>query len=169
MSDVRIRIRPHQPSDLPELTALYNHYVVTSPVTFDIQPFEVEQRRAWFEHYAPAGRHRLFVAECDGRVCGYATSSLFRPKQAYDPSVETTVYVAAGFTGQGIGARLYRGLFEALEKEDVHRAYAGITLPNPASLALHRSFGFHPVGQYDEVGRKFGRFWTVEWLEKKLS
>ena len=50
----------------------------------------------------------------------------------------------------------------------MHRAYAGITLPNPASLALHRSFGFQRVGQYDEVGRKFGRFWSVEWLEKKL-
>jgi phosphinothricin acetyltransferase len=169
VSDLRVRIRPPQPSDLPELTALYNHYVVTSPVTFDIEPFEVEQRRAWFEHYAPAGRHRLFVAECDGRVRGYATSSLFRSKQAYDPSVETTVYVAAGFTGQGIGARLYQALFEALEKEDVHRAYAGVTLPNPVSLALHRRFGFLPVGQYDEVGRKFGRFWTVEWLEKKLA
>jgi phosphinothricin acetyltransferase len=165
----RVRIRPPLDSDLPELTALYNHYVVTSPVTFDIEPFEVEQRRAWFEHYAPTGRHRLFVAESDGRVRGYATSSLFRTKQAYDPSVETTVYVAAGFTGQGIGAGLYRALFESLEREDVHRAYAGITLPNPASLALHRSFGFQPVGRYDEVGRKFGRFWTVEWLEKKLA
>ena len=167
MSDVRIR--PAQPSDLPELTALYNHYVRTSPVTFDIEPFEVEQRRAWFAHYAPVGRHQLFVAESDGGVRGYATSSLFRAKAAYDPSVETTVYVAEGFTGQGIGARLYRALFDSLAREDVHRAYAGITLPNPASLALHRSFGFQPVGQYDEVGRKFGRFWTVEWLEKKLS
>jgi phosphinothricin acetyltransferase len=168
VSDVRVRIRPPRPSDLPELTALYNHYVVSSPVTFDIEPFEIEQRRAWFDHYAPVGRHQLFVADSDGRVVGYATSSAFRAKPAYDPSVETTVYVAAGLTGQGIGVRLYRALFESLEREDVHRAYAGITVPNPASLALHRSFGFRPVGLYDEVGRKFGRFWNVEWFEKKL-
>ena len=168
MSDLRVGIRPPQPSDLPELTTLYNHYVVSSPVTFDIEPFEVEQRRAWFDHYAPVGRHQLFVADSDGRVVGYATSSAFRGKPAYDPSVETTVYVTAGLTGQGIGARLYRALFDSLEKEDVHRAYAGITVPNPASMALHRSFGFHPIGLYDEVGRKFGRFWNVEWLEKKL-
>ena len=163
-----VRIRPPRSSDLPELTALYNHYVVSSPVTFDIEPFEIEQRRAWFDHYAPEGRHQLFVADSDGRVVGYATSSVFRPKPAYDPSVETTVYVAPGLTRQGIGARLYRALFDALEQEDVHRAYAGITVPNPASLALHRSFGFRPVGLYDEVGRKFGRFWNVEWFEKKL-
>jgi phosphinothricin acetyltransferase len=164
-----VRIRRPQASDLPELTALYNHYVVSSPVTFDVEPFEVEQRRAWFDHYPPAGRHQLFVADSDGRAVGYATSSSFRGRSAYDPSVETTVYVAPGLTGQGIGAQLYRALFDSLAKEDVHRAYAGITVPNPASLALHRSFGFQPVGIYDEVGRKFGRFWSVEWLEKKLS
>ena len=168
MSDVRVRIRQPQPSDLPELTALYNHYVVTSPVTFDIEPFEIEQRRAWFDDHAPVGRHQLFVADSDGRVVGYATSSAFRGKPAYAPSIETTVYVAAGLTGQGIGARLYQALFESLGKEDVHRAYAGITVPNPASLALHGGFGFQRVGLYDEVGRKFGRYWSVEWLEKKL-
>jgi phosphinothricin acetyltransferase len=163
-----VLIRPPLPSDLPELTALYNHYVVTSPVTFDIEPFEVEQRRAWFDHYAATGRHQLLVAEAGGRVLGYATSSQFRVKPAYDPSVETTVYVAAGCTGRGIGGLLYRALFESLAKEDVHRAYAGITLPNPASLALHGRFGFRSVGEYHEVGRKFGRFWTVAWLEKRL-
>jgi phosphinothricin acetyltransferase len=168
VSEAGLRIRPPEPSDLPELTALYNHYVASSPVTFDVEPFAIEQRRAWFEHYAPAGRHRLLVADADGRVVGYATSGLFRVKQAYDPSVETTVYVAQGLTRQGIGDRLYRALFDALAQEGVHRAYAGITLPNPATLALHRRFGFQSVGVYDEVGRKFGRYWSVEWLEKKL-
>ena len=168
MSDASVRIRPPLTSDLPELTALYNHYVVSSPVTFDLEPFRVEQRRVWFDHYTPTGRDQLFVADSGGRVLGYATSSQFRVKAAYDPSVETTVYVAEGFTSRGIGARLYQALFESLAEQDVHRAYAGITLPNPASLALHHRFGFRSVGQYDEVGRKFGRFWSVEWLEKKL-
>jgi phosphinothricin acetyltransferase len=166
VSEVRIRLP--RPSDLPALTELYNHYVRSTPITFDVEPFDVEQRRAWFEHYAPSGRHRLLVAECDGSVAGYTTSSAFRPKAAYDPSVETTVYVAPGLERRGIGTRLYRALFEALAGEDVHRAYAGITLPNPASLALHRAFGFRSVGCYDEVGRKLGRFWSVEWQEKKL-
>jgi phosphinothricin acetyltransferase len=161
-------IRLGRASDLAALTALYNHYVVNTPITFDVDPYDVERRRAWFDHYAPTGRHRLLVAEWEGRLAGYATSSRFRDKAAYDPSVETTVYVAYGLTGRGIGTRLYQALFASLADEDVHRAYAGITLPNPASLALHRAFGFRSVGVYDEVGRKFGRFHTVEWLEKKL-
>jgi phosphinothricin acetyltransferase len=164
----RPRIRPPQPSDLPELTEIYNHYIVSSAVTFDVEPFEIEERRAWFEHYSATGRHQLFVADSGGRVVGYATSSSFRGRAAYDPSVETTVYLAPDHIRQGIGSQLYHTLFDALGRQDVHRAYAGITLPNPASLALHRSFGFRPVGVYDEVGRKFGRFWSVEWLEKKL-
>ena len=57
---------------------------------------------------------------------------------------------------------------EALGEEDVHRAVAGITLPNPASLALHARFGYRSIGVFDEVGRKFGRFWSVQWLERAL-
>jgi phosphinothricin acetyltransferase len=166
VSEVRIRLP--RDSDLPELTSLYNHYVLHTPITFDLEPFDVEQRRAWLAHYAPAGRHRLLVAESEGRVAGYTTSSPFRAKAAYDPSVETTVYVLPGLERRGIGSRLYAALFESLASEDVHRAYAGITVPNPASVALHHAFGFRCVGLYDEVGRKFGRFWSVEWLEKRL-
>jgi phosphinothricin acetyltransferase len=164
-----LRVRPPEPSDLADLTALYNQYVVSSPVTFDIEPFSVDQRRAWFEQHEARGRHRLFVAEQGERIVGYATSSAFRMKAAYDPSVETSVYVAPGATGRGIGSKLYAALFQALAREDVHRAYAGVTVPNPASLALHRRFGFRSLGTFDEVGRKFGRYWSVEWLEKPVG
>jgi phosphinothricin acetyltransferase len=70
---------------------------------------------------------------------------------------------------RGVGRALYDALFEALETEDVHRAYAGITLPNDASVGLHERFGFRPVGVFDEVGRKFGRYWSVGWYEKDLA
>jgi phosphinothricin acetyltransferase len=166
VSDVQIRLP--RDSDLLALTALYNHYVVNTPITFDVEPFDVERRRAWFGHYAPAGRHRLLVAHAGERIVGYATSSRFRDRAAYDPSIETTIYLDPDWTSRGIGTRLYGALFESLAHEDVHRAYAGITLPNPASLALHHAFGFRSVGVYDGVGRKFGRFYSVEWLEKKL-
>ena len=162
-------IRPAHAGDLPALTAIYNHYVVSTAITFDIEPFTLEARREWFDHYAERGRHRLLVVECDGGVRGYACSSRFRPKAAYDPSVETSVYLAPEYTGRGLGAQLYSALFAALEGEDVHRAYAGVTLPNPASLALHRRFGFTEAGVYGEVGRKLGRFWDVQWFEKRLG
>jgi phosphinothricin acetyltransferase len=152
-------------SDLPALTDIYNHYVINTPVTFDLEPFTVDTRRAWFEHYADTGRHRLLVATRDGDVVGYATSSQFRVKPAYDTSVEVTVYLDPAATGGGIGSALYERLFDVLGGEDVHRAYAGIAMPNDASVALHRKFGFTEMGTMTEVGRKFDRWWDVLWME----
>jgi phosphinothricin acetyltransferase len=164
----KVKVRPGQPADMPALTTLYNHYVEHAHVTFDTRPFTVEQRLTWFSHYAVTGRHRLLVATVDDELVGYATSSPFRDKAAYDTSIETTVYVHDGAARRGVGGALYSALFETLRDEDVHRAYAGIALPNDASIALHRRFGFHEVGTYREVGRKFGRYWDVTWLEKPL-
>ncbi|GES33835.1 N-acetyltransferase family protein [Streptomyces angustmyceticus] len=103
-----------------------------------------------------------------GALLGYATSSAFRPKAAYAPSVEVTVYCAPHAAGRGIGTLLYTSLFRALADEDVHRAYAGITQPNAASTRLHTRFGFRHVGTFTEVGRKFGRYWDVAWYQKDL-
>lgn len=164
-----VSIRSARASDLEALTRIYNHYVETTPVTFDVTPFSVEQRRGWFEHYAGRGPYRLLVAELDGEPAGYASSSRFRDKRAYDPTVETTVYLRPDRVGRGIGTQLYAELFERLAGEEVHRAVAGVTLPNPVSLALHRRFGFEPVGTFDEVGFKLSRYWSVQWLEKRLT
>ncbi|WP_411135037.1 GNAT family N-acetyltransferase [Streptomyces sp. C10] len=105
----------------------------------------------------------------DGALLGYATSSAFRPKAAYAPSVEVTVYCAPHAAGRGVGTLLYKALFEALADEDVHRAYAGIAQPNEASTRLHTRFGFRHIGTYTEVGRKFGRYWDVAWYQKDLG
>ncbi|MFE3885139.1 GNAT family N-acetyltransferase [Streptomyces lydicus] len=104
-----------------------------------------------------------------GALLGYATSSAFRPKAAYAPSVEVTVYCAPHAAGRGIGTLLYTSLFKALADEDVHRAYAGITQPNEASTRLHTRFGFRHIGTYTEVGRKFGRYRDVAWYQKDLG
>ncbi|MEM8809069.1 MAG: N-acetyltransferase family protein [Cyanobacteria bacterium P01_G01_bin.38] len=163
-------IRPAIPDDVIPLTELYNDYILKTTITFDVIPYTVEQRReAWFTHYKDTGRHRLLVAELNGNLVGYATSSQFRTKAAYDTSVETSIYLHPDAQGQGLGTRLYETLFTVLKAEDVHRAYAGITLPNPKSIALHEKFGFQSVGRYREVGRKFDRYWDVEWYEKGLG
>ncbi len=169
MASVKSQIRPAQLGDLDALTALYNHYVVETPITFDIEPWSVDARRGWFDHYAEEGPHRLLVADAGGEMLGYACSSRFRPKAAYDTSVETTVYLRPDALGRGLGRDLYGALFEALRDEDVHRAYAGITIPNDASEALHARFGFRPLGVYEEVGRKFERWWSVRWFEKNID
>jgi phosphinothricin acetyltransferase len=161
-------VRPAVSSDLPALTDIYNHYVRSGPVTFDTTEFTVEQRRTWFSQYAVTGPHRLLVAVEGEDVLGYATSSVFRSKPAYATSVETSVYCRADIVARGVGSALYRALFEQLATEDVHRAYAGVALPNDASVALHERFGFRAIGTTGEVGRKFGRYWDVRWFERPL-
>ncbi len=163
-------VRDFHPADISALTELYNQYILETTITFDLQPYTVEQRQAaWMSHYSATGRYRLLVAESDGQVMGYATSSKFRTKAAYDTSVETSVYLCPEAQGKGIGSQLYSALFETLAAEDVHRAYAGITLPNEPSIAIHRKFGFEEVGLFREVGRKFGRYWDVAWFERGVG
>jgi phosphinothricin acetyltransferase len=169
MSTRELLVRPAVVEDIPTMTAIYNHYVETSHVTFDVTPVSLENRLQWFGRFAESGPFRLVVAEQDGRVIGYAGSSRFREKPAYLTSVEMTVYVDPDVRGQGVGVQMYHHLFALLADEPIHRAYAGITLPNPASLALHRRFGFRDVGLYDEVGFKLGMYWSVFWLEKPMS
>ena len=161
-------VRGAESDDLQALTDIYNHYVKTSPATFDIETASLESRRQWMSRYADAGPHRLLVATLGEAIAGYATSGKFREKPGYLTSVETTVYVHPDNQARGIGARLYATLIAALASEDVHRAYAAIVLPNPASVALHARFGFEPVGLYRESGRKFGRYWDVQWFERPL-
>ncbi|MFE2374556.1 GNAT family N-acetyltransferase [Streptomyces sp. NPDC059398] len=166
-----VQVRPGREADLQALTDLYNHYIRETAITFDTNVFTPEERRPWLLSHPEDGPHRLLVAQevPSARILGYATSSAFRPKAAYATSVEVTVYCAPAAAGRGIGTMLYGALFEALTEEDVHRAYAGITLPNEASAALHARFGFTPVGTYREVGRKFGTYHDVAWYEKELG
>lgn len=154
--------------DVSALTDIYNHYVRTSGVTFDTTEFTVEARHDWFSHYATTGPHRLLVAVDGGDVLGYATSSPFRPKPGYATSVETSVYLRPDATGRGLGTVLYRAVFDALAGQDLHRAYAGVALPNDASVRLHERLGFREIGTFVEVGRKFGRYWDVRWFERSL-
>ena len=162
-------IRPAGLDDLPALTDIYNHYVVNTAITFDLRPFEPAERRAWFDDHAPTGRHRLIVAvDANGAVLGYATTSRWRPKAAYDTTVEASVYCSPSSVGRGCGSALYAALFEGIATEDVHRIVAGVSLPNPASIKLHERFGFRPVGVFPSVGRKFDRYWDVAWFERPL-
>lgn len=164
-----LRIRPAVHTDLPRLTEIYNHYVVNTAITFDLEPFTIERRAEWFAEHAAAGRHRLLVAEQDGRVLGYASSSRFRDRAAYDTTAETSIYCAPEATAQGVGTALYRDLFASIEHEDINRLAAGITLPNEASIALHKRFRFVQVGVFTQVGRKFGRYWDVAWYDRPLQ
>lgn len=167
---IGITVRPYRAEDLVPLTELVNHYVRETPFTFQLEPFSLEEQQAWVNEHRDRGPHRILVADADDDgVVGFASSSRYRPRGAYETSVETSVYVAPAWTGRGLGIRLYTALFEALAGEEVHRAYAVITMPNPASVALHERFGFRQAGYFSEQGRKFGRYWDVAWFEKRFD
>ena len=161
-----VRIAPGSAGDVGPIAEIYHHYIRTSPATFEVDPRPDEAWRAWFGTFAERGRHRLFVAREGERVLGFACSSMFRPRPAYGPTVETSVYLDAGSTGRGVGSALLGALVSELETADVHRACAGIALPNPASVRLHERFGYRHVGTFTEQGRKFGRYWDVAWFER---
>lgn len=164
-----VEIRRAREADLSTLLEIYNHYVANTHITFDLEPRTYSERAQWFSQFESTGRYQCFVAEEGGRVVGWASSSRFRDRAAYDTSVETTVYLAPRKSGRGIGTALYEALFSALSREDVHRAYGAIATPNPASISLHEKVGFARVARYGEVGRKFGRFWDVDVYERAMG
>jgi phosphinothricin acetyltransferase len=165
-----MRIRPGTPDDLAAVVDLYNFYVANSPATFEVTAVTTEDRVGWLAEHSRGGPHRLLVAEeADGPLLGWATTSPFRPRAAYATTVESSVYCRPDAVGRGVGSALYRELFGAIAGEDVERVVAGVALPNPPSIALHRRFGFRHVGTFTRVGRKFGRYWDVAWFERPLS
>jgi phosphinothricin acetyltransferase len=154
--------------DLPAIKAIYDRAVLTSTSTFDLEPPPLSR---WEEILAqlnpPLGRLG-FVAVDEDELLGYARTGPFRERRAYDSTVETSVYVAESARRRGVGHALYRELLAALERTDRRLAVAGITLPNPASVALHEAHGFVAVGTFDGVGVKFGRAWDVCWFQRPL-
>lgn len=168
MVEVEVEVEVAQVGDLPAVAAIYGVHVRRSASSFDLEPPPLAR---WEQAHAgldPDRGHHLLVARSSGAVLGWAKSGAFRDRAAYASSVEVSVYVDPESGGRGIGGALYRELFALLGDAPVHRAYAGITQPNPASVALHLRHDFHHVGTYSEVGRKFDRWWDVAWYERPL-
>ena len=162
-------IRPASLADLPELTRIHNYYVSHTHITFDVDPFTPSERLAWFHEHCDGKRYRILIAERpEGGIAGYAATGRFRAKKAYETTVEASIACAPENTGRGLGTLLYQELFNLLSQEDIHRVVAGIAQPNAASNALHHRFGFRTIGTFTEVGRKFGKYWDVTWMEKTL-
>ena len=157
-------IREATEQDLPTIKAIYDHQVETGISTFDTSPPSLDYWDDRLTSTTP-GDH-LLVAEREGAVVGYAYSSTYRPRPAYDRTRETSVYLAADAVGQGLGRELYDVLLARLRADGMHIALGVIALPNEASEALHRAFGFERVGVLPEVGNKFDRwidtaFWAL--------
>jgi phosphinothricin acetyltransferase len=111
-----------------------------------------------------------WLVACDGgATLGYAYASPHRERAAYRWSVDVTIYLAGAARRRGIGTRLYTVLFDLLRRQGYRSAFAGVALPNDASIGLHQALGFHPIGTYEEVGWKLGGWRAVHWLRLPLS
>ena len=162
-------IRTAVRADLRRINEIYNSYIVGRHTSFDTEPWTDAERAAWFGKYDSGNpRYQVVVVEWDGEVAGFASSSPFRDKAAYDTSVETTVVLDERAIGRGLGRALLEELVDRLCAADVHRAYALIALPNEPSVRLHADLGYRTVGTLEEVGRKLGAYHSVHIMELPL-
>lgn len=159
-------IRPATEADAPALLAIYAPLVERTAVSFELQPPSTEQFAARIAKVI-AGWAWL-VAEVEGRCAGYAYGSVHRDRPAYRWSTEVSAYVSEDYRRRGIGRALYAELFEALKHRGYCNAFAGIALPNDASVALHRGVGFEPIGVFRRIGWKFGAWHDVAWFQRTL-
>jgi L-amino acid N-acyltransferase YncA len=159
-------IRAATVQDAPALLAIYRPYVENTPVSFEIEPPDVAAYAARIQKTL-AGWQWL-VAERDGEVLGFVYGSMHRDRPAYRWSVEVTAYVKPGSQRSGIGRALYQQLFQDLAAKGYCNAFAGVTLPNDASVGLHRAVGFEPIGVFRSIGYKFGKWHDVAWFQRQL-
>ncbi|MEP5763657.1 MAG: N-acetyltransferase family protein [Halieaceae bacterium] len=170
-------IRPAQPSDSQALADLYNYYVLNSVTTFESEPISGDEMGSRVDEVQQLGLPWIVVeakaeakakAEDDAVVCGYACAVRWKQRAAYQHSVESTVYLAEGYSGRGLGIAIYSELMDSLQQLGVHAVMAGIALPNAASVGLHEKLGFEKVAHLREVGRKFERWVDVGYWQRLL-
>ncbi len=160
-------VRTVRPADAGQLREIRNHYIRHTVVTFDLEPESEGDTRAWIAAHPAESAHPIVVLEDEGALLGYASAGPLRSKPAYAYAVETSVYTSPESIGRGLGRALYQELFRVLQGR-VHRAYACIALPHAPSIRLHQDFGFTECGEWNQAGRKFGRWIDVLWMERAL-
>jgi L-amino acid N-acyltransferase YncA len=153
------KVRNCHAGDAGAITAAYNEYIRDTVITFEETPVSTDEMARRITDIG--ARYPWLVAEHGGAVVGWAYAGEWKARSAYRFSVETTVYVAAGQHGRGIGTALYEALLAELKARKLHSAVGIIALPNPASVALHEKLGFKKIGHFAEVGWKFGRWVDV--------
>jgi phosphinothricin acetyltransferase len=162
-----VRIRAACRDDAAAIADIYAPYVNGTAISLED---EAPGAPAMAERVAAGGAlYPWLVAEDEGGIIGYASSSRFRPRPGYRFTVETSVYVAADRHGRGGGRALYENLLETLVAQGFAQAIAAITLPNQASMKLHEAMGFRPCGVYAQVGWKLGRWWDVGLWQRPLA
>ncbi|WP_458206512.1 arsinothricin resistance N-acetyltransferase ArsN1 family B [Haladaptatus sp. NG-SE-30] len=162
-----VTIRLATESDAPQIAAIYEPIVRETVISFETDPPDETEMADRISATLPT--YPWLVCEHDGETLGYAYASSHRSRDAYQWSVDVSVYVRADHRRSGVGRGLYESLFALLRPQGFYNAYAGIALPNPASVGLHESMGFEQVGVYRNVGYKNGAWHDVGWWQLRFS
>ena len=160
-------IRFAEPTDAAGILAIYGPYCESTCVSFEVVAPTIEQIQERINRIT--ADYPWLVGEIDGQIASYVYASRHHERAAYRWSVDVAVYVAAEQQRRGVGRILYETLFSILREQGHFKAFAGITLPNPASVGLHEGLGFRPVATYRGVGHKFGRWLDVGWWQRDLQ
>lgn len=160
-------LRPAIVPDVISIAAIYGHAVRESVATFDLQDPPTDYW--WTKVTSTAPGDHVVVVEEDGSVVGFAYSTAFRPRPAYARTRETSIYLLPESVGRGLGRLTYAHLLSLLRTDRMHSAVAVVAQPNPASNALHESFGYRLIGTLREVGRKFDRWVDTRWYQILLE
>jgi phosphinothricin acetyltransferase len=152
--------------DAAACAAIYEPYVRSTAISFEDHPPSADQLAERIERFQRS--HRWLVAEDGDRLVGYAYACPHRERSAYRWATEVSAYVDQEHHRRGFGRALYTELLPELAARGFHTALAGVTLPNDASVALHESLGFIPVGVYRRIGYKLGSWWDVGWWQLSL-
>lgn len=152
-------LRKVTPGDAGAIAHIYNHYVKHTNITFETEQVpDSEMRQRILEI---SGKYPYLVYEESGKILGYCYASLWKKREAYHNTVESTVYLSPSSHGKGIGGLLMNALLDELKKMHIHVVIACIALPNPSSIKLHEKLGFKQVSHFREVGYKFERWIDV--------
>jgi phosphinothricin acetyltransferase len=163
---MELQIRTATRSELPAINAIYNHYVLHSTCTYQLEPETSSDRERWFE--AHVGPHPVTVAEADGQVVGWGSLSPYHRRAAYARTVENSVYVSHDLHRRGIGSAIMADLIGRARHLGHHTIVALIDGEQAASVTLHAHFGFVKVGHMRELGHKFGRWLDVIYMQLML-
>ncbi len=161
------RIRLAREADADPIRSIYAPVVAHTVISFEVDPPTTEEMRRRMAEVLTG--FPWIVCENGGHVLGYAYATGHRARAAYRWSVDTSVYVDGPARGMGVGRALYRSLLNLLVLQGFCNAYAGITLPNPASVGLHEAMGYRAVGVYRSVGFKQGAWHDVGWWHLALG
>ena len=161
---MKVTIRPAATNDLQGILAIVNHAILNTTAIYDYEPRTIEAQRLWFDDKVERDLP-VIIAEAEDKIVGFASYGAFNPKVGYRMTVEHSVYVADGFSGNGVGKQLLAELIALAKAQKIHVMVGLIDASNIGSIAFHRKFEFTENGILKEVGFKFGKWLDVQFMQ----